>query len=74
MAARARDPDEAWTGRDLRRWAAERSERFRNGDAQGIPAAADLHARLERAVYGGGAAVPVAEIAATAERLGRAGL
>ena len=72
LAARTREPDEAWTGRDIAAW------REAHG-AGGVPAAewdeaAELCRRLERAVYGEGAAVAPDEVLDTADRLVRSGL
>jgi len=68
LAARTREPDEAWTGRALlgSSLAAPEHDALRFAD--------ELRERLDRAVYGDGDPVPAAEVRGAAERLLKGGL
>ena len=78
LAARTREPDEAWTGRDPEEWSAARANgaRERNGSqpAQEWRSAAELMARLEAGVYGDGGPVGSDEVLEVADGLVRSGL
>ncbi len=71
LAARTREADEAWTGRDVTSW--RREHGGASSEATGDELA-DLLARLEAAVYGGGARVEKDEVLRAADRLARTGL
>ncbi len=69
LAARAKEPFEAWVGRDIEDWISRRRPELDPEERDLVRKAADLVQRLERAVFGGGPAVPRAEILATAQSL-----
>jgi hypothetical protein len=74
LAARTREPDEAWVGRDARAWRAQDEARFSDVAPGAVEALAAIQARLERAVYGGGEPVSSAELLAVADRCLEGGL
>lgn len=73
LAARTREPDAAWVGRDPRAWRAGRPEDAADLDPAELPRLAGLLERLDAAVFGGGARVPADELLAAARRLARRG-
>ena len=69
LAARAKEPEGAWVGRDARRWLEGRAD-AEHGAGEGVAA---VVSRLEAAVYGAGAGeVSDEEILSAAERWQRA--
>jgi len=71
LAARSRDPEEAWMGRKL---AGSEAALTRDATPADLEAADVLRERLDRAVYGAGEAVSTREVLAMAERLMKGGL
>ena len=74
LAARTREPDEAWSGREALAGLDGRADVLEKLGPDGRAAFVDVRARLERAVFGSGPRVPQQEISALADRLTRAGL
>ncbi len=71
LAARAKDPPQAWAGRDVETWAAARGAGSAPASQAAREAARDVARvvrRLEAAVFGGGPLVPREEVLAAAER------
>ncbi len=69
LAARAKEPFEAWVGRDVEGWILRQRPELDPKKRDVVRRAASLVQRLERAVFGGGPAVPREEILMTAESL-----